>query len=166
MIVFMMCDRVLLSADQKLSSLYSLMFYNVLAYCVNYLYDLVTKDNWSSVNLSSQSSIRHLAMSTTKVSHFIKFTSFWMDWQCYLVTDCVGMDTGCHFHHHHGDNALNIWRKSRTGTLPPHLPLLDRYRLLLHHDRKVFRSEISRHFILLPLRALGIFGGRLGSSDP
>ena len=76
MIVFMMCDRVLLSADQKLSSLYSLMFYNVLAYCVNYLYDLVTKDNWSSVNLSSQSSIRHLAMSTTKVSYFIKFTSF------------------------------------------------------------------------------------------
>lgn len=70
-----MCDRVLLcsfaGADcshKKATGLYTLMFYNVIAYCVNYIKELVEKEDWSPyVTMTHQSNIKHLAMSATKI---------------------------------------------------------------------------------------------------
>lgn len=70
-----MCDRVLLCAlkgpdcpHKKATGLYTLMFYNVIAYCVNYIKELVEKEDWSPyVNMTHHSNIKHLAMSATKI---------------------------------------------------------------------------------------------------
>jgi hypothetical protein len=44
------------------------MFYNVIAYCFGYLKELVTKEDWSPyINVTKNSNMRHLAMSTTKI---------------------------------------------------------------------------------------------------
>ncbi|KOB75407.1 TRC8-like protein [Operophtera brumata] len=65
--VFTACDRLLV-AQGKLTSLYSLMFYNVLTYSVSYVRDLCTKEDWSPyVNLTRNSRVKHLAMSATKI---------------------------------------------------------------------------------------------------
>jgi hypothetical protein len=42
LIFFVLCDRVLVP-DQRVTALYSLMFYNVIAYCVSYIKELVEK---------------------------------------------------------------------------------------------------------------------------
>lgn len=53
---------------QRVTSLYSLMFYNVVAYCVSYIKELIEKENWSPyVNMTHHSDLKHLAMSTTKI---------------------------------------------------------------------------------------------------
>lgn len=63
----MLCDRVLVP-DQRVTCLYSLMFYNVVAYCVSYIKELVEKEDWSPyVNMTKHSNIKHLAMSATKI---------------------------------------------------------------------------------------------------
>lgn len=70
-----MCDRVLLCSfsspeceHRKATGLYTLMFYNVIAYCVNYIKELVEKEDWSPyVNMTHHSNIKHLAMSATKI---------------------------------------------------------------------------------------------------
>lgn len=70
-----MCDRVLLCAlsgsecpHKKATGLYTLMFYNVIAYCVNYIKELIEKEDWSPyVNMTHHSNIKHLAMSATKI---------------------------------------------------------------------------------------------------
>lgn len=75
LIFFMMCDRVLLCGyditdcpHKKATGLYSLMFYNVIAYCVNYIKELIEKEDWSPyVNMTHHSNIKHLAMSATKI---------------------------------------------------------------------------------------------------
>ncbi|XP_063216301.1 uncharacterized protein LOC134527506 isoform X2 [Bacillus rossius redtenbacheri] len=67
LLFFMACDRVLVPG-QKVTCLYSLMFYNVLAYCVSYIKELVQKEDWSPyVTVAGHSSVRHLAMSATKI---------------------------------------------------------------------------------------------------
>lgn len=67
MLVFTACDRLLV-AQGKLTSLYSLMFYNVVTYSVSYVRDLATKEDWSPyVNLTRNSQVKHLAMSATKI---------------------------------------------------------------------------------------------------
>ncbi|XP_059471160.1 E3 ubiquitin-protein ligase RNF139-like [Neocloeon triangulifer] len=64
---FMLCDRVLVE-KQRVTALYSVMFYNVIAYCVSYLHELIEKEDWSPwINITKTSNIHHLAMSTTKV---------------------------------------------------------------------------------------------------
>ncbi|KAF6216466.1 hypothetical protein GE061_000808 [Apolygus lucorum] len=64
---FMICDNVLVPG-QKVTCLYTLMFYNVLAYCVAYIKELVEKEDWSPyVHITDRSNIRHLAMSATKI---------------------------------------------------------------------------------------------------
>lgn len=70
-----MCDRVLLCAlkgpdcpHKKATGLYTLMFYNVIAYCVNYIKELIEKEDWSPyVNMTHHSNLKHLAMSATKI---------------------------------------------------------------------------------------------------
>ncbi|XP_029666229.1 uncharacterized protein LOC115237375 [Formica exsecta] len=67
-IVFLMlADKVLLP-QQRLTCLYTLMFYNVIAYCVSYIKELIQKEDWSPyVTLTERSKIKHLAMSATKI---------------------------------------------------------------------------------------------------
>ena len=63
----MLCDRVLVP-DQRVTCLYSLMFYNVIAYCVSYIKELIEKEDWSPyVTMAEHSNIKHLAMSATKI---------------------------------------------------------------------------------------------------
>ncbi|XP_014205918.1 E3 ubiquitin-protein ligase HRD1 [Copidosoma floridanum] len=65
-----LADRLLLPAGptRKLNCLYTLMFYNVLAYCFGYVRELASKGDWSPyVTLTATSSVRHLAMSATKL---------------------------------------------------------------------------------------------------
>lgn len=71
----MMCDRILLCGlsgtecvHKKVTALYSLMFYNVIAYCVSYIKELIEKEDWSPyVNMTHHSNLKHLAMSATKI---------------------------------------------------------------------------------------------------
>lgn len=70
-----MCDRVLLCGfggqncpKKRLTGLYSLMFYNVIAYCVSYIKELIEKEDWSPyVNMTQHSNLKHVAMSATKI---------------------------------------------------------------------------------------------------
>ncbi|XP_012285329.1 ERAD-associated E3 ubiquitin-protein ligase HRD1B [Orussus abietinus] len=67
-IVFLtLADKVLVP-QQRMTCLYTLMFYNVIAYCVSYIKELIEKEDWSPyVTLTERSQIKHLAMSTTKI---------------------------------------------------------------------------------------------------
>ncbi|CAK9822905.1 RING finger protein 145 [Anthophora retusa] len=67
-IVFLMlADRIFLS-EPKMTCLYTLMFYNVISYCISYIKELIEKENWSPyVTLTERSKIKHLAMSATKI---------------------------------------------------------------------------------------------------
>ncbi|CAG9764831.1 unnamed protein product [Ceutorhynchus assimilis] len=75
LVFFMLSDRVLLCSfggrncpEKKVTGLYSLMFYNVIAYCVSYIKELIEKEDWSvTINMTEHSNIKHLAMSATKI---------------------------------------------------------------------------------------------------
>lgn len=67
LIFFMLCNCVFVPT-QRVTSLYSLMFYNVLAYCVSYIKELIEKEDWSPwVRMTEHSNLKHLAMSATKI---------------------------------------------------------------------------------------------------
>lgn len=67
LLIFTACDRLFVSKG-KLTSLYSLMFYNVITYSVNYVREICTKEDWSPyVNVTRHSRVKHLAMSATKI---------------------------------------------------------------------------------------------------
>ncbi|XP_062532174.1 uncharacterized protein LOC101744968 isoform X2 [Bombyx mori] len=67
LLMFTACDRLFLS-QAKLTSLYSLMFYNVVTYSVSYIREICTKEDWSPfVNVTRHSQVKHLAMSATKI---------------------------------------------------------------------------------------------------
>lgn len=64
---FVLCARVLVP-EQRVTAVYSLMFYNVIAYCVSYIKELLEKEDWSPwVRMTDHSNIKHLAMSATKI---------------------------------------------------------------------------------------------------
>ncbi|KAK6635383.1 hypothetical protein RUM44_000634 [Polyplax serrata] len=66
-VFFTLCDRAIGSA-QKINSIYSLMLYSVLTYCLQYVRDMIKKEEWSPyVNVSQHSNVRHLAMSATRI---------------------------------------------------------------------------------------------------
>ncbi|CAH1169666.1 unnamed protein product [Phaedon cochleariae] len=75
LVFFMICDRVLLCSfggtncpQKKITGLYSLMFYNVIAYCTSYIKELIEKEDWSiTVRMTKHSNIKHVAMSATKI---------------------------------------------------------------------------------------------------
>ncbi|CAG4931676.1 unnamed protein product [Parnassius apollo] len=67
LLVFTACDRLFVSQG-RLTCLYSLMFYNVITYSVNYVREICTKEDWSPyVNVTRHSRVKHLAMSATKI---------------------------------------------------------------------------------------------------
>lgn len=67
LLIFTACDRLFVSKG-KLTSLYSLMFYNVITYSVSYVREICTKEDWSPyVNVTRHSRVKHLAMSATKI---------------------------------------------------------------------------------------------------
>ncbi|XP_003702644.3 uncharacterized protein LOC100883322 isoform X1 [Megachile rotundata] len=66
-IFLMLADRAFVP-ESKMTCLYTLMFYNVIAYCITYVKELIDKEDWSPyVTLTERSKIRHLAMSATKI---------------------------------------------------------------------------------------------------
>lgn len=67
-VFFAMCDR-LFCPDRTMTCLYSLMFYNVIAYCIGYVHRLMTrKRDWSPyVLISETTNVRHVAVTTTKM---------------------------------------------------------------------------------------------------
>lgn len=75
LVFFLLCDRVLLCdlggkncPQKKVTGLYTLMFYNVIAYCVSYIKELIEKEDWSvTVNMTHHSNMKHVAMSATKI---------------------------------------------------------------------------------------------------
>lgn len=67
LLMFTACDRLFVS-QARLTSLYSLMFYNVITYSVSYVREICTKEDWSPyVNVTRHSRVKHLAMSATKI---------------------------------------------------------------------------------------------------
>ncbi|XP_045131331.1 uncharacterized protein LOC123516203 isoform X1 [Portunus trituberculatus] len=67
LVFFTMCERLLME-QQKLTSLYTLMFFNVIIYCVAYVKEVVEREDWTMyVNIARTSNVRHLALSTTKM---------------------------------------------------------------------------------------------------
>lgn len=74
---FALCDRIF-CPGQRLTCLYSLMIYNVIAYCISYIKDSLRKQDWSPyVRISESTHVRHLAMSATKfVLELTKAVSF------------------------------------------------------------------------------------------
>ncbi|XP_058796779.1 uncharacterized protein LOC131667404 [Phymastichus coffea] len=68
LLFLMLADKLLLTPRQRTTCLYSLMFYNVLAYCIGYIRELLTKEDWVPyVTVTETSRIKHLAMSATKI---------------------------------------------------------------------------------------------------
>lgn len=68
LIFFGSCSALLLPG-QPVTGLYTLMFYNVFAYCVSYIKELCEKEDWSPyVNVAEHSNMKHLAMTATKIA--------------------------------------------------------------------------------------------------
>ena len=64
---FLLCDR-LFCPHQKLTGLYSLLFYNVLSYMISYAKEALSLTRYSPlVMISSESNLSHLAMTATKL---------------------------------------------------------------------------------------------------
>lgn len=102
LLVFTACDKLLV-AQGKLTSLYSLMFYNVVTYSVSYVREICTKENWSPyVNVTRHSRVKHLAMSATKiVLEWTKAVTFIVTITFVLLT--LGLEQGLE---HYRPNAL------------------------------------------------------------
>ncbi|XP_068246925.1 protein TRC8 homolog [Palaemon carinicauda] len=67
-VFFSLCERIFLSPDQRMASLYTLMFFNVIAYCASYVKEIIEREDWSMyVNITRSSNVHHLALSTTKI---------------------------------------------------------------------------------------------------
>ncbi|KAK1118474.1 hypothetical protein K0M31_015172 [Melipona bicolor] len=67
MMFLMLADHVFIT-EPKMTCLYTLMFYNVVTYCISYIKELIEKKDWSPyVTLTERSKIKHLAMSATKI---------------------------------------------------------------------------------------------------
>ncbi|XP_012256280.2 uncharacterized protein LOC105686218 isoform X2 [Athalia rosae] len=67
-IVFLTLTDKILVPRERMTCLYTLMFYNVIAYCVGYIKELAEKEDWSPyITLTEKSQIKHLAMSATKI---------------------------------------------------------------------------------------------------
>lgn len=66
-VFFTICERILIPY-QNVTALYSLMFYNVLTYCILYIKQMIGNPHWSPyINVANHSNIKHLAMSATKI---------------------------------------------------------------------------------------------------
>lgn len=100
--MFTACDRLFV-AQGKLTSLYSLMFYNVVTYSVSYVREICTKEDWSPyVNVTRHSRVKHLAMSATKiVLEWTKAVTFIVTITFVLLT--LGLEQGLE---HYRPNAL------------------------------------------------------------
>ncbi|RXG57509.1 RING finger protein [Armadillidium vulgare] len=67
LVFFCLCERAFM-LHQPVVSFYTLMFFNVIAYCVSYIKELIEREDWSMyVHVARGSNVRHLAMSATKI---------------------------------------------------------------------------------------------------
>lgn len=75
---FSLCDHLLLK-EHKISSLYTLIFYNVITYCLSYVTELIHKDWNMYVTVSQTSNLKHLSLTATKlVLEWAKAVTFLM----------------------------------------------------------------------------------------
>lgn len=74
---FMLCERWF-CPEERLTAMYSLLFYNVFGYLVSYATKLITLHNYSPiVRVSEHTNIKHLALTATKiVLDFTKAVTF------------------------------------------------------------------------------------------
>ena len=80
-IVFLQAAEVsLLAPGQKAASLFTLVLYNCLSYCLSYIYSLLTNSlAWRVETVAQSSSVPHLAMTATKLTlEWTKFIVFFM----------------------------------------------------------------------------------------
>ncbi len=69
MVYFQASEIVLLTGRQKATYLYTLMFYNVVSYCSNYVIDMINKKDWLPyVTITETSQLKHLGMTATKMT--------------------------------------------------------------------------------------------------
>ncbi|OWR50202.1 uncharacterized protein LOC116773264 [Danaus plexippus] len=96
LLIFTACDRLLV-LQGRLTCLYSLMFYNVVTYSVNYVKEICTKEDWSPyVNVTRHSRVKHLAMSATKiVLEWTKAVTFIVTMTFILLT--LGLEQGLEY---------------------------------------------------------------------
>lgn len=67
-ILFLKMADLIYLHKPEMTYLYTLMFYNVITYCVSYIKELIEKEDWSPyITLTERSKIKHLAMSATKI---------------------------------------------------------------------------------------------------
>ncbi|ODM97069.1 hypothetical protein Ocin01_09611 [Orchesella cincta] len=95
MVFFSLCDRALGLRDrQRVTSMYSLLFYNAMTYCFAYIKELVEKEDWSmKIQLTPSSNIMHLAMTATKIAlEWTKAVTFIVTIVCMLLV--LGLEQG------------------------------------------------------------------------
>ena len=82
----------LLAPGQKAASLFTLVLYNCVNYCLTYLHSLLTSSEaWRMETVAESSSVPHLAMSATKLTlEWTKFIVFFMT----AVSVCIALVVG------------------------------------------------------------------------
>ncbi|KAJ1528399.1 hypothetical protein ONE63_006814 [Megalurothrips usitatus] len=102
---FMVCERTLVPG-QRVACLYSLMFYNVAAYCASYVRELIAKEDWSlSVPVADHSRVKHLAMTATRlVLEWTKAVTFIITVVFMLLV--FGLERG--LEHYHPTTAYTV----------------------------------------------------------
>ncbi|RWS27630.1 E3 ubiquitin-protein ligase HRD1-like protein [Leptotrombidium deliense] len=94
---FLLCDKWF-CPRQKLTGLYSLLFYNVASYLISYAKDIFSKSDGYSlvVRVSEHSNIKHLALTATKVVlDLTKFITFAIT--CVFILLVFGVPGQNHF---------------------------------------------------------------------
>ena len=104
----MVCERALVPG-QRVACLYSLMFYNVAAYCSSYIRELVTKEDWSlTVPVADHSRVKHLAMTATRlVLEWTKAVTFVITIVFMLLV--FGLERGLEHYHPTGAYTVVTW---------------------------------------------------------
>ncbi|KAK3923019.1 RING finger protein 145 [Frankliniella fusca] len=105
---FMVCERALVPG-QRVACLYSLMFYNVAAYCASYVRELIAKEDWSlTVPVADHSRVKHLAMTATRlVLEWTKAVTFIITVVFMLLV--FGLERGLEHYHPNGAYTALTW---------------------------------------------------------
>lgn len=105
---FMVCERALVPG-QRVACLYTLMFYNVSAYCTSYIRELVAKEDWNlTVAVADHSRVKHLAMTATRlVLEWTKAVTFVITVVFMLLV--FGLERGLEHYHPTAAYTVATW---------------------------------------------------------
>jgi len=89
---FHSAESALLPQGQKATSLFTLMLFNALTYCITYLYKIISNTAWCSIEtVATTSQVPHLAISATKLTlEWTKFIVFFIT----TVSICLALTLG------------------------------------------------------------------------